>query len=205
MTTVTTDALTDWWQVLGVAPGASKSDLDRALARRRRLFHPDRVAQLSADEQALAAEELDRALRAHDVLTTPRLRAEWEAARAAATAPPTQSPPAGTDDEWDTDWDDDWGQPEPEPSPHIDRSPAAVAPHPAVQPRPFPRQSHSHTPVSVGRVLGSVAAALFILTPMTNFMASHVLPGGLRDLSPLLDLAADAGFLWVTIHGVRRR
>jgi hypothetical protein len=209
---MTSDALTDWWAVLGVTPGASQAELDKALARRRKLYHPDRVAQLSSDEQALAAEELERALAAHDVLTNPRRRAEWEAARAAATAPPPPPRPEAshlTPD--DDDWDDDWGE-EPEPVPTTHARPPAPTPSRPAPSRPAPSRPapsldplSQRAPVSVGRVLASVAAALFVLTPMTNFAAGHVLPASLRDISPLFDLVADGGFLWVTLHGWRRR
>jgi hypothetical protein len=56
--------------LLGVLPGASGEDLARAFRERSLLCHPDKVAHLDPDLQALAHRKFRRLKQAYDMLTS---------------------------------------------------------------------------------------------------------------------------------------
>jgi DnaJ-class molecular chaperone len=56
-------------QLLGVAPRATRKEIDAAFRKASRKCHPDLVAHLDEDFQRLAHEKFLGIKRAHDILT----------------------------------------------------------------------------------------------------------------------------------------
>ncbi|MFO7628693.1 MAG: DnaJ domain-containing protein [Prochlorococcaceae cyanobacterium] len=67
-------ALQDYWQVLGLGPGADPASLKQAFREQARRWHPD----LNANDP-LAEERFKRINEAYAVLSDPRRRRAWEA------------------------------------------------------------------------------------------------------------------------------
>lgn len=57
-------------EVLGVSPAADRATIDRAFRERSLACHPDKVAHLDHDFQALAERKFRELKRAHELLTT---------------------------------------------------------------------------------------------------------------------------------------
>lgn len=58
------------WEVLGVPPGAAPEEIKAAYQRLVRQYHPDKVAELGAELQALAEEKTKELNRAYEQLRT---------------------------------------------------------------------------------------------------------------------------------------
>jgi curved DNA-binding protein len=71
---VLSDSTTDYWQVLGLAPGADAASLKRAFRAQARRWHPD----LNGNDPA-AEERFKRVNEAYAVLSDPVRRRAWEA------------------------------------------------------------------------------------------------------------------------------
>lgn len=68
--------LEDYWQVLGLEPGASKADVQRAYRKKSLVVHPDRY---KGDDPAGATAEFLQLTRAKEVLEDDKARAAFEA------------------------------------------------------------------------------------------------------------------------------
>ena len=77
------ELLEDFWQVLGLDPGASKTDVQRAYRKKSLAVHPDRY---KGDNPEWATEEFLRLTRAKEVLEDDKARAAFEALQRARTA-----------------------------------------------------------------------------------------------------------------------
>ncbi len=64
--------MTDYYQVLGVAPSSSAAEVKRAFRRRAKEVHPDLSAAVDG------AEEMKLLIRAYEVLSDPESRAEYD-------------------------------------------------------------------------------------------------------------------------------
>jgi DnaJ family protein C protein 17 len=71
----TSAELEDYWKVLGLEPGASKSEVAKAYRRKSLQVHPDRY---KGDDPEWATEEFLRLTRAKDVLEDDKARAAFE-------------------------------------------------------------------------------------------------------------------------------
>jgi curved DNA-binding protein CbpA len=81
----------DWlthYELLGIGPDASREDIDRAYFERSRLFHPDlrHREDLATFEKELTA-VFERLKVAHDVLSDPKKRPEYDASVVEAPVP----------------------------------------------------------------------------------------------------------------------
>jgi curved DNA-binding protein CbpA len=70
-----TAELEDYWQILGLAPGASKSEVSKAYRKKSLHVHPDRY---KGDDPQGATEEFLRLTRAKEVLEDDKARAAFE-------------------------------------------------------------------------------------------------------------------------------
>ena len=77
------DTTTDYWQVLGLAPGADAASLKRAFRAQARRWHPD----LNGNDPA-AEERFKRVNEAYAVLSDPVRRRAWEAGEDLSGASP---------------------------------------------------------------------------------------------------------------------
>ncbi len=68
----------DYYQILGVSPSASASDIRRAYLRQALLWHPDRHVGAGPEEMAMAEAWFKEIGEAYSVLSDPRLRSEYD-------------------------------------------------------------------------------------------------------------------------------
>ena len=73
-------ALEDYWEILGLQPGASKTDVGKAYRKKSMQVHPDRY---KGNDPQGAAEEFLRLTRAKEVLEDDKARAAFEAVQRA--------------------------------------------------------------------------------------------------------------------------
>lgn len=77
------EVLEDYWQILGLAPGASKKDVTTAYRKKSLVVHPDRY---KGDDPKWATDEFLRLTRAKEVLEDDKARAAFEAVQRARAA-----------------------------------------------------------------------------------------------------------------------
>ena len=81
----------DYWQVLGLEPGADAASLKRAFRDQARQWHPD----LNGSDP-VAEERFKQVNEAYAVLSDPRRRRAWEQGEASADGTPTETDPFAT-------------------------------------------------------------------------------------------------------------
>lgn len=70
----------DYYELLGVEPGAGFAEVKRAYLKAAKRFHPDALARLGLDDLKVQANEVfARIAKAHEVLSDPEQRAGYEA------------------------------------------------------------------------------------------------------------------------------
>ncbi|MFQ5742968.1 MAG: J domain-containing protein [Acidobacteriota bacterium] len=84
----------DYYLILGIQPEAGAEEVRRAFRERVRACHPDRVANLDADLQHLAAEKMVQLNKAYAVLRNPARRAAYDDRRMAMQATPPIARPS---------------------------------------------------------------------------------------------------------------
>ena len=86
---------TNFYELLGVDPGASADEIKRAFRREIAKYHPDKVQHLGQEFQEIAAVRSAELTRAYKTLTDDASRVEYdEAATPVPSAPPQPPPPA---------------------------------------------------------------------------------------------------------------
>lgn len=85
------------YDTLDLAPTASPADVKRAFRREIAKYHPDKVAHLGREFQAIAADKTAELTQAYTVLTDASLRADYDAQlRTGLTPPSPKSRPEAT-------------------------------------------------------------------------------------------------------------
>lgn len=72
----------DYYEVLGVRPKASISEIELAFKGRRTQYHPDRYNTSDAETLAWATSKMKEVNEAYSVLSDPGKRAAYDSARA---------------------------------------------------------------------------------------------------------------------------
>lgn len=86
--------LTNYYDLLGVAPNASQEEVKRAFRQQIARYHPDKVQHLGKEFQTMAADRAAELTEAYRVLSDEGRRAEYDSALPSARSAPAAATPA---------------------------------------------------------------------------------------------------------------